>query len=73
MSLTFSSLSDNGSKIRIDNVHDGLVELEELSKTVGVLPPREGKTLAGQWVVPGEIEVAQSILLLHFIGIMLSR
>ena len=70
MSLAFSPFGEKGRKIRIDNVHDSLVEFEKLSKTIRVLFAREGETFSGQWMVPGEIEIAQSILLLHFISIM---
>ena len=61
-------LAEDSIKAGVHDVHDGLVELQELSEALGVLlPGREGEAVGGEGVVPGEGEVAMAALLLHFI------
>ena len=61
-------LAEDSIEAGVDDVHDGLVELQELGEALGVLLPRgEGEAVGGEGVVPGEGEVAVAALLLHFI------
>ena len=68
VSVALPLFAENSIKAGVDDVHDGLVELQEPGETLGVLfAGGEGEAVGGQGVVPGECEVAVPALLLHFI------